>query len=129
MDDQQINPIEPTIVDTSDAYDDYIGTVETSTVTLHQFTARWCKKCTIIKEEIVKTFSGDECVRWMLSDITDSDELAQRFQVSKLPRLDVYRGARLSGSLDAFDVTIENIISAVDEAKAPRPTFTTDEDF
>jgi hypothetical protein len=129
MTDQQINPIEPAMVDTSDAYDDYIGTVETSTVTLHQFTARWCKKCTIIKEEIVKTFPGDCSIKWILSDITDTDELSQRFEVSKMPRVDVYRGARLSASMEAFDITIEKIISAVDEAKRLRPTFTVDEDF
>lgn len=126
MDGEPINPIP---VNTNDAFNDYIGTVETNTVTLHQFTAVWCKRCTIIKEEIVKTFSGDDSIRWILSDITETDELAQRFDVSKMPRIDVYRGARLSGSLEAFNVTIESIISAVDEARAPRPTFTVDEDF
>jgi thiol-disulfide isomerase/thioredoxin len=122
-------PIEPISVDTNDAYDDYLSSVDHGTVTLHQFTATWCKKCTTIKEEIVTKFSEDDSIRWVLSDITETDELAQRFEVSKLPRLDVYRGARLSGSLEAFDVTIESIISAVEEAKAPRPTFTIDEDF
>ena len=129
MDDQQINPIEPTIVDTSDGFDDYLSSVAHGTVTLHQYTATWCKRCTTIKEEIVKTFSRDESVKWILSDITDTDELSQRFEVSKMPRVDIYRGARLSNSLEAFNVTIENIKCAVEEAKKPRPTFTVDEDF
>ena len=122
-------PIEPTCVDTNDAYDEHFETVKTTTITLHQFSAVWCKRCGTIKNEIVDTFSSDECVRWILSDITDTDELSQRFEVSKMPRVDIYRGARLSNSLYAFDATIGKIVRAVKEAKKPRPTFTTDEDF
>jgi len=122
-------PIEPILVDTNDAYEKYFETVKTTTVTLHQFTAVWCKRCGTIKEEIVDAFSSDDSIKWILSDITETDELSQRFEVSKMPRVDVSTGSRLSGSLEAFDATIENIISAVKEAKKPRPTLTLDEDF
>ena len=93
---------------------------------LIQFTAPWCNRCGVLKQEIASRF--DAPLRWLVVDVDRLNELQERFNVSVMPRIDVYCGGR-SDSVEGFDAKIEEIVTMVTEATKKRHVFELDLDF
>jgi hypothetical protein len=121
--------IVPRRVDTNDAYDAYLADANEHTITIHQFTSPRCKRCGTVKQQIGERLKDCENTQWIITDVLESDELQQRFDVTKLPRVDVSRAGRTIASLEAFDATIERIVEALDAANEPPPPLILDEEF
>lgn len=87
-------------------FDDYMSKIDIEAPVLIQFTAKWCKKCTSLKQEVAENF--DEHLQWCSIDIDEAFELQERYAVTKLPRFDVFFGGRAT-TLESFEATIENL--------------------
>lgn len=106
--------------------DKYLKEAGTDEPVLIQFTASWCRRCSVLKEEIANRF--DAPLRWLLVDIDNIHELQERFNVSVMPRLDVYRGGR-TDSVEGFDAKIEEVVRMITESTKERPNLDLADDF
>ena len=91
---------------------------------LIQFTAKWCKKCDVLKKEVASKF--DDTMQWIVIDVDDVYDLQERFAVHKLPRFDVYFGGKTT-TLESFDASMEALepLMSVEE----RPPLVLDASF
>jgi thioredoxin-like negative regulator of GroEL len=98
----------------------------TEQTVLIQFTAQWCRRCGTLKEEIADRF--DSTVRWIVVDIDAFSGVQERFNVSTMPRVDVYRGGRTE-SVEGFDAKIDEIAKMVSVLQTGRPEMQLVDDF
>ena len=115
-----------TEINDDDELDDFLNTTDLTDVVIIQFTASFCKRCVILKEEIAATFS--ETMRWVVVDVDESQILQSRFNVTQLPRVDVYCKG-VARSLVAFDATIEKVRTLVEEVDRGFPMLDLSADF
>jgi len=107
-------------------FDEYISSVDTATPVLIQFTAPWCRRCTTLKKEIADEF--DSSLHWLTVDVSDVTSLQERFNVTQLPRFDVYCSGR-TDSVEAFDANLDAVGRMLQAATAARPTLELIDDF
>jgi len=121
------SPLRKNIRD-SDELDAALGERKDEQVAIIQFKAVWCKKCESVSKELEDKLGDD--VLWLSVDIDAAPELAARFNVNAMPRFDVYAHGRMQNSMEAFDVSSENVLKAVSAfATAERPLLQLDNDF
>ena len=119
-------PASPVKLEDASELDKNIKDAGTDEVILIQFTAVWCKRCEVLKKEIGERF--DAPLRWLLVDVDSISELAERFDVTTMPRLDVYCGGKTE-SVEGFDAKIDNVVRMIDDAQKMRPSLQLDDDF
>lgn len=91
-----------------------------------QFTAPWCRRCVTLKKEMAEVF--DDSLRWLTVDIGDLADMQERFNVSQLPRFDVYLGGR-TDSVEGFDAKVDAVQTMLAHAADDRPVLDLDADF
>ena len=96
-----------------------------------QFVAEWCAKCDTIKTELQDKLESD--VHYGAVDIDALGEIAERFSVTALPRVDVIGASRSIAdgvpamTLAAFACNSDAVVELVDAVKVPKLVL--DEDF
>lgn len=93
---------------------------------LIQFTAQWCRRCGTLKQEVTEAF--DESLCWLTVDIDELSDMQERFNVTQLPRFDVYCGGK-TDSVEAFDAKLDEVKRMLAAATAERPVLELSEDF
>jgi thiol-disulfide isomerase/thioredoxin len=100
-------------------------------VKILQFTAEWCAKCDTIKTELEEKLESD--VHYGAVDVDALSEIADRFSVTALPRVDIISATRsiTDGApvttLAAFACNSDAVVELVDAVKVPKLIL--DEDF
>ena len=117
-------------MNTNEQYNEYIKALPHKHVLIHQFTSPRCKNCGVLKAHIQEQFADNGSVKWISTDVLESEELTQRFGVTGLPRFDIARNGHTVASFDKFDATVANLTLAMEKAMASdEPQLTLDEDF
>ena len=119
-------PASPVKLEDASELDKNIKEAGADEVILIQFTAVWCKRCEVLKKEIGERL--DAPLRWLLVDVDSISELVERFDVTTMPRLDIYCGGKTT-SVESFDAKIENIVRMIEEIQNARPSLQLDDDF
>lgn len=101
--------------------------LEGAAVVVLQFTASWCARCQTVSDELVGRLPGH--VAWLKIDVDTSTDLAEEHEVAAMPRIDLYHNGRLRRKFEAFDVSADAVLSAIDEASANPPALELDADF
>lgn len=114
-------------ISTPQQLDQALRELQGAQVALVQFKASWCKKCAVVANEL-KERIGDDVV-WLGVDIEELEELALRFNVTKMPRFDVYSEGHAKSSLEGHGVSTNAILQAIEEASRSRPQLDLDADF
>ena len=107
--------------------DQALGELRGAQIALVQFKAPWCKKCSTVAAELKEQIADD--VVWLTVDIDELEELALRYNVSKMPRADVYADGHAKRSLEAHAFSTQAILRAIEDAAKPRPDLQLDADF
>ena len=123
---QESTAAQPSVIGSVADFDAYLGKVDATTPVLIQFTAPWCRRCTTLKTEISSAF--DSSLKWISVDVDDIVPLQERFNVTQLPRLDVYCGGQTS-SVEGFDAKLSEVVKMMEKAISTRPVFELSDDF
>lgn len=119
-------PATPTRVTSSLHFEELMRGFGTVVPVVLQFTAPWCRRCVTLKQEMAEAF--DDELRWLTIDIDELQELSERFNVSQLPRFDVYFGGH-TDSVEAFDAKVEAVQAMLEHAVRDRPALDLDAEF
>lgn len=92
-----------------------------------QFKAEWCKKCHVVANELEAVIDSD--VVWLAVDVDEHVDLSHRFQVTAMPRIDVFARGHCKKSMEAFDVSTENVLQALKDVLTQPPALELDSDF
>ena len=124
--DSERSPATPHVIESVSKFDEYIGSVDTTTPVLIQFTAPWCRRCNTLKKEIADTF--DSSLHWITVNVDEITALQERFNVTQLPRFDVYCSGR-TDSVESFDAKVDAVSRMLQAAMSERPKLELLDDF
>jgi thioredoxin-like negative regulator of GroEL len=124
--DSERSPATPHVIKSVSKFDEYIGSVDTAAPVVIQFTAPWCRRCNSLKQEIADTF--DLSLHWITVDVDEITALQERFNVTQLPRLDVYCSGR-TDSVESFDAKVDVLSRMLQAATSERPKLELLDDF
>jgi len=126
VDDESL-PARPVVIKTTFEFDNAIKAADdTRTPLLIQFTATWCRRCKTLKQEIADAF--DSTLNWIVVDVDTVDNIQERFNVTSLPRFDLYHSGRTQ-SVDTFDATVSEVRRMLEATHGERPTLEFVDDF
>ena len=120
------SPATPRVINSVSEFYEYIGSVYKTTPVLIQFTAPWCRRCTTLKKQIAETF--DSSLHWLTVDVDEITSLQKRYNVTQLPRVDVYYNGR-TGSVESVDATVDAVGRMLQAVPSERPKFELLDDF
>ena len=107
-------------------FDEVMAELKPEQLCMVQFKAIWCTKCVSVAIALKKDVPKD--MLWLTVDVDVHQNLAERFDVVQMPRIDLHTGGRVVESLKAFDVTKQNVLDAIARA-GTRPELELDADF
>ena len=116
-------------VEDTDELDAILGGLGDADVAIVQFAAVWCKKCHSVAEELKVKLGDTYKIVWATVDVDELPEIASRFNVKAMPRVDVYTHGRLHASLEALDFSADAVLKALSDGSAARPTLELEADF
>ena len=119
-------PASPLVIKTSIEFDNVLGALDPHMPLLIQFTSTWCRRCKPLTQEVSDTF--DSTLKWIVVDVGENENIQDRFQVTALPRFDVYFAGKTK-SAEGFDATVAEVGRMLTEAQAERPTLEFTDDF
>lgn len=116
----------PQEIDSVQAFDAYLKSLKADEIVLIQYTAPWCRRCATLKTEVSAAY--DDSLRWICVDVSEMETIQLRYNVTVMPRLDVYRGGK-SDTAEGFDATLDNLAKMLEAASTAPPQLSLADDF